>query len=136
MGQKTNPKAFRLVTTEKHLSNWYSTKENYSIALQDDYIVRENVQKIFNEYLTLSNIEISRRKSEYVKNQIVDIRIFALFPRAKEMYKKVISYFEKVQDTRIQKALTLLINRKAKLTPFVSLLLKRLSSKLTSQLQK
>jgi len=29
MGQKTHPKGFRLVTTQKHLSEWYSDKKNY-----------------------------------------------------------------------------------------------------------
>ncbi len=136
MGQKTSPKAFRLVTTEKHLSNWYSTKASYAEALKDDYLVRQNVKNIFGEYLVLSNIEISRRKAENLNDQLVNIKAYALFPRSKEMYKKVISYFEKINDPRIQKALNLLINRKARLTPFVSLLLKRLSFKLIAQLQK
>ncbi len=136
MGQKTNPKAFRLVTTEKHLSNWYSTKENYSESLKDDYFVRQNVKKIFSEYLVLSNIEISRRGAEKTHDHLVDIKAFALFPRAREMYKKVISYFEKIQNRKVQRALALLINKKARLTPFVSLLLKRLSFKLVKELQK
>lgn len=136
MGQKTNPKAFRLVTTEKHLSTWYSGKKNYSEVLKDDYLVRQNIKKTFDEYLVLSNIEVHRKKADSLDNQLVDIKVYSLFPRAKEMYRKVINYFEKIKDPSIQKALYLLINKKAKLAPFVSLLLKRLSLEVISDLQK
>ena len=35
MGQKTHPKGFRLVTTQKHLSEWYSDKLNYSGLMEE-----------------------------------------------------------------------------------------------------
>ncbi len=136
MGQKTNPKAFRLVTTEKHLSTWYSKKGVYSKVLEEDFLARQTAQKIFDNFLVLSNIEILRKNSENLNNQIVHIKIHSLFPRSKEMYRKVISYFEKIEDSNIQKALALLVNKKAKLTPFVNLLLKHLSLELISELQK
>ncbi len=136
MGQKTNPKAFRLVTTEKHLSAWYSNKELYSQVIKDDFVVRQKTEEIFKNFLTISKIQITRRNSESISNQIIQIKVSVLFPRAKDMYRKVIAYFEKIDDINLKKALALLINKKAKLTPFVVLLLKHLSRDLIQDLQR
>ena len=58
MGQKTHPKGFRLVTTQKHLSEWYGTKTNYSNLLEEDYFIREKVNSSFEEFLSISKVEI------------------------------------------------------------------------------
>ncbi len=136
MGQKTNPKAFRLVTTENHLSRWYSNKQLYSEILEDDYFVREKTVEIFEKFFVLSSLEIFRKNSESRDKQIVKIKLNALFPRSKEMYRKIISYFEGNDDPRVQKALNLLANKKVKLKPFVLYLLRCLSLDLISILQK
>lgn len=136
MGQKTNPKAFRLVTTEKHLSTWYSNKNIYSEVLKEDYLARQHIEKVFENFLVLSKIEILRRGGENTKAHSVRLKVFSLFPRSKDMYRKVIAYFEKINDENLQKALALLINKKAKLLPFVKLLLKRLSFDLIAELEK
>ncbi len=136
MGQKTNPKAFRLVTTEKHLSSWCSNKQVYSQSLAEDFLARNITNKIFQDYLTLSKVEISRKHSESKENQHVIIRVSALFPRAKDMYRKVISYFEKIDDTNLKQALYLLVNKKGRLTPFVRLLLRRLAREAVREMQR
>ena len=89
MGQKTHPKGFRLVTTQRHLSEWYSDKKNYSTLMEEDYFIRSKVDEFFNEFLSISKIEINRINQDVETNEYVNITIHALFPRAKDMYRKV-----------------------------------------------
>jgi small subunit ribosomal protein S3 len=60
VGQKTHPKGFRLVTTQSHLSQWYSNKKAYSTLIEEDFFVREKVTEFFAEFLSISQIEINR----------------------------------------------------------------------------
>ena len=50
MGQKTHPRGFRLITTEKHLSNWYSSKAKYPSLIEEDFDIRKTVTKNFEEF--------------------------------------------------------------------------------------
>ena len=93
MGQKTHPKGFRLVTTQKHLSNWYGNKFLYSSLIEEDSFIRLKINEFFKDYLTISKIEISRIPQEEEAKDHVNITINALYPRAKEMSKKVNKYF-------------------------------------------
>ena len=54
MGQKTHPKAFRLVTTQKHLSEWYGTKVSYPALIEEDFFIREKIHSSFQEFLSIS----------------------------------------------------------------------------------
>ncbi len=123
MGQKTHPKAFRLVTTQKHLSEWYGTKGIYPTLIEEDYFIRQKIQQHFAEFLSISKIEITRMNQEMETKEYVKITINALFPRAKEMYRKVNKYF--TESTTNSKITTLLNNSKGNLKRFTSLLLKR-----------
>jgi small subunit ribosomal protein S3 len=123
MGQKTHPKAFRLVTTQKHLSQWYSNKLSYSNLIEEDYFIREKIEQNFSKFLTISRIEISRISPETADKKYVNVTILALFPRAKEMYRKVGKYF--TENLENSKALSLLNNTKGNLKKFTTLLLKR-----------
>lgn len=125
MGQKTHPKGFRLVTTQKHLSNWYGTKFNYSSLINEDYFVRSKVHEFFTEILSISKIEINRINQEKDTKEYVNITINALFPRAKEMYRKVTKYFTENVDLTNSKNIAALTNSKGNLKRFTSLLLKR-----------
>lgn len=125
MGQKTHPKGFRLVTTQKHLSNWYSNKLNYSSLIEEDFFIRAKVNEKFDDFLSISKIEINRINQESEKNEYVNITIHALFPRSKEMYKKVNRYFQENAESNSQKTLSLLQNSKGNLKRFTSFLLKR-----------
>jgi small subunit ribosomal protein S3 len=120
VGQKTHPKAFRLVTTQKHLSEWYSNKFSYSKLIKEDYFVREEINKNFKDFLSISKVEMKRISQENTEKQYVNIIIYALFPRAKEMSKKVGKYF--IENS---KTLSLLNNGKGVLKKFTTLLLKR-----------
>jgi small subunit ribosomal protein S3 len=123
VGQKTHPKGFRLVTTQKHLSDWYSDKLNYPSLLEEDYFIRLKVEDVFKEFLSISKIEINRIAQNSETNEYVNITIHALFPRAKDMYRKVTKYFTETNDG--SKAISLLNNSKGNLQRFTSLLLKR-----------
>jgi small subunit ribosomal protein S3 len=128
VGQKTHPKGFRLVTTQKHLSNWYSNKLTYSSLIEEDFLIRETSENYFKDFLSISKIEISRSGQENEEKEYVNITINALFPRAKEMYRKVSKYFTDsglLSDSTSQKSLAILNNTKGNLKKFTGLLLKR-----------
>lgn len=123
MGQKTNPKGFRLITTQTHLSEWYSNKLNYPALLEEDYLIRSKVDDFFKEFLSISKVEINRINQNNESQEYVNITIHALFPRAKDMYRKVTKYF--AETTENPKAISILNNSKGNLKRFTTLLLKR-----------
>jgi small subunit ribosomal protein S3 len=125
VGQKTHPKGFRLVTTQKHLSEWYSNKKNYSTLMEEDYFIRSKVDEFFKEFLSISKVEINRINQEMETQEYVNITIHALFPRAKDMYRKVAKYFTETTENTNPKAASILNNSKGSLKRFTTLLLKR-----------
>jgi|TARA_B110000977_G_scaffold201808_1_gene298835 small subunit ribosomal protein S3 len=125
VGQKTHPKGFRLVTTQDHLSKWYSNKLVYPSLIEEDFLIRSKVNEFFNEFLTISKIEINRISQDIDQKEYVNITIHALFPRAKEMYRKVTKYFTETTESTNPKTLSVLNNSKGTLKRFTSLLLKR-----------
>nr|YP_009545272.1 ribosomal protein S3 [Synura uvella]AYO28426.1 ribosomal protein S3 [Synura uvella] len=125
MGQKTHPKGFRLVTTQKHLSKWYGNKFLYSNLIEEDYFIRLKVDEFFSEMLSISKIEINRINQETETKEYVNITINALFPRAKEMYRKVPKYFTDNLENSNSKTLANLNNSKGNLKLFTTLLFKQ-----------
>ena len=63
MGQKIHPIGFRLGITQEHRSRWFAAK-NYPELLQEDYKIRQYVQK------TLNNAGISAVKIDRKADQI------------------------------------------------------------------
>lgn len=135
MGQKTNPKGFRLVTTQKHLSDWYSTEKEYSTLLEEDFLIRSKVNEFLNDFLSISKVEINRIQQDSDQKEYVNITIHALFPRAKEMSRKVNKFFSETDKESSQKTLTLLNSSKGTLKRFTSLLLNRTIRKLIRYFQ-
>lgn len=135
MGQKTHPKGFRLVTTQEHLSKWYSDKLTYPKLIEEDFLIRSKVENKFEEFLSISKVEINRITQDIDRKEYVNITIHALFPRAKEMYKKVTSYFVETGESKDSKVLSVLNNSKGNLKRFTSLLLKRSIRTLIRELQ-
>jgi small subunit ribosomal protein S3 len=45
MGQKIHPIGFRLGITQEHRSRWYADTRKYSEVLQEDYIIRQHIEK-------------------------------------------------------------------------------------------
>lgn len=125
MGQKTHPKGFRLVTTQDHLSKWYSNKLVYPSLIEEDFLIRSKADELFKEFLSISKIEINRISQDIDQKEYVNITIHALFPRAKDMYRKVTKYFTETTDGSNPKTVSLLNNSKGTLKRFTSLLLKR-----------
>jgi small subunit ribosomal protein S3 len=130
VGQKTHPKGFRLITTEKHLSNWYSKKSIYPSLIEEDFLIRLKSEELFKEFLSISKIEITRtaqqeKQQDENQKEYVNISINALFPRAKEMYRKVPKYFLEKIEKPTQKTISILNNPKGSLKRFTGLLLKQ-----------
>jgi small subunit ribosomal protein S3 len=135
VGQKTHPKGFRLVTTQDHLSKWYSNKLNYPALIEEDFLIRTQAEAIFEEFLSISKIEINRITQDIDQKEYVNITIHALFPREKEMYRKVTKYFTETTEDSNPKTLSILNNSKGNLKRFTSLLLKRNIRNLIRNLQ-
>ena len=136
MGQKTHPKAFRLVTTQKHLSEWYATKSTYSKLIEEDYFIRQKTTEYFQEFLTISKIEINRVIQGDANKEYTQIVIHSLFPRSKEMSRKVSKYFTEQIENLSPKMLSILNNLKGHLKPFTLLLLRSNSRNLVRLLQR
>jgi small subunit ribosomal protein S3 len=64
VGQKIHPIGFRLGITQEHRSRWYADAKRYPELLQEDYKIRQYVEK------TLSNAGISEVKIERKADQI------------------------------------------------------------------
>ena len=60
MGQKVHPFGFRLGRTQKHLSNWYALRKNYSKYLFEDRMLRQELYEYYGQ-VALSTIEIHRK---------------------------------------------------------------------------
>ncbi|RZL51195.1 MAG: 30S ribosomal protein S3 [Pedobacter sp.] len=88
MAQKTHPKGFRLIAKQKHLSTWYSNKFEYSKFLKKDYFIREIITSQFKGLLNIAEIEIHRVPKNEKEDSVV-VTLHALYPRAKEMYRKL-----------------------------------------------
>ena len=125
MGQKTHPKGFRLVSTQDHLSKWFGSKFLYPSLIEEDYFIRSKIHESFKDFLSISKINIDRIPQETQTNEHVNITINALYPRAKEMSRKVTKYFSDNNDTQNSKTISSITSGKGTLKRFTTLLLKR-----------
>lgn len=125
MGQKTHPKGFRLVSTQDHLSKWFGNKFLYPSLIEEDYFIRSKIHEFFNDFLSISKINIDRIPQESEVNEHVNITINALYPRAKEMSRKVTKYFNENTETQNSKTISNIASGKGTLKRFTTLLLKR-----------
>lgn len=134
MGQKTHPKGFRLVTTQKHLSTWYSSKNDYSKLINEDFTVRKETLIKFNDFLTLSEIKIDRTPQEGKDKEYVKILIRSLYPRAKETFRKLSAYSEIFKTKDNENPLSDFKKAKGNLKKYTMLILKRKSRSLLRHL--
>lgn len=72
MGQKTHPLGFRLGITQKHRSSWFELKEFYPSTLEEDYKIRQYLEKNLSG-AGISKIEINR-KSDQIELEIYTSR--------------------------------------------------------------
>ncbi|MGQ4645844.1 30S ribosomal protein S3 [Lyngbya aestuarii] len=73
MGQKIHPIGFRLGITQEHRSRWFADTKRYPELLQEDYKIRQYVEK------TLNNAGISEIRVERKADQI-DLEIHTARP--------------------------------------------------------
>ena len=132
MGQKTHPKGFRLVTTQKHLSEWYSDKASYPSLIEEDYFIRTKINELFSTSLSISHVEINRIIKTSQQDEYVQIVLHSLFPRAKEVSRKVSNYFTESEN----KGLSSVVISKKNLKGFTALLLKQTIRQFTRLLEK
>jgi small subunit ribosomal protein S3 len=140
MGQKTNPKGFRLITTQSHLSNWYSNnKVAYSSLIEEDYALRKKIVEDFSKVLSIADIDITRGTNDIKKEGKVYtyITIHALYPRARDIQKILVKNFSEsekalslkynepiiLMQDNLKEAFCLLLNQK------ISLLTRALNNK-------
>ena len=93
MGQKINPKGFRLITTQKYFSNFYNNKFAYPTIIAEDDLIRNQIIKLFNESLILSSIQINRTQKLNNEAEFVNIKINLLYPRKKQADNFIFTYF-------------------------------------------
>ncbi len=60
MGQKTDPRGFRLVVTKDWSSRWYANSKNFSTLLLEDIKIREYLTKKYGRRAALGRILIER----------------------------------------------------------------------------
>ncbi len=60
MGQKVNPNSFRLQVHKNWSSRWFAGKRDFAKWLEEDYKIRELIEKRFAARPTIGNIEIER----------------------------------------------------------------------------
>lgn len=65
MGQKIHPVGFRLGITQEHRSRWYADTRKYSEVLQEDYIIRQHIEKDKTlETAGISKVTIERKADQ------------------------------------------------------------------------
>ena len=58
MGQKVNPVGFRLGMGQRHATQWYTNPSNYAWLLDQDYKIRQHIQKQFPDSRTESEANL------------------------------------------------------------------------------
>ena len=94
MGQKVNPKLFRLVDNKDFLSSWFSNKINYSNLLKEDQFIRNTISNTLLNILMLSKIKIDRIITDSTCNkEYTLIKIYTLYPREKDIISNINKYY-------------------------------------------
>ena len=63
MGYKINPTGLRLGITQEHRSKWFATSKTYPILLQEDYKIRNFIQKKYSS-AGISDVLIARKADQ------------------------------------------------------------------------
>lgn len=109
MGQKINPKGFRLLTTQKYLSNFYNSKFIYSTIIKEDYEIRNKIEKFLKKnFIKFSTIEINRIENNQASTKYVHIIINLLYPRKKQASNLISMYLSNFEENNETKKLILL----------------------------
>lgn len=108
MGQKINPKGFRLVTTQKYLSNFYNSKFIYSTIIKDDFEIRNKIENFLKKNsIKFSTIEINRIENNKISSEYAHIVINLLYPRKKQAHNLIVAYLSVFEENNEIKKLIL-----------------------------
>lgn len=136
MGQKTNPKSLRLITTQTHLSQWHSPKTAYKNLIKEDWLIREQLRNALKNFLTIADIKITRHTLDCSQKENVHIRVCALHPEINLMHKKVSRFFDLQRDLQIDKAMINSLMLPEHLKIFTNLILEHTTLSLLRNLTK
>ena len=100
MGQKTRPLGFRLGITQKHRSSWFELKEFYPSTLEEDYKIRQHLEKSLSG-AGISKIEINR-KSDQIELEIHTSRPGVIVGRSGSNIEKLKEELSKILKTNRQ----------------------------------
>jgi len=92
------------------LSTWYSSKLQYPTLIEEDYFLRSKIHEVLGEILSISKIEIERIIQESNTNEFVILKIHALFPRAKDISRKIPTYLNNNQEKQEEETTKNLLN--------------------------
>nr|QPZ50830.1 ribosomal protein S3 [Primula merrilliana]USG57481.1 ribosomal protein S3 [Primula wannanensis] len=82
MGQKINPLGFRLGTTQRHHSVWFSQPKNYSEGLDEDKKIRDYIKNYVQNNMRISSgIEGIARIEIQKRIDLIQVRIYMGFPK-------------------------------------------------------
>ena len=108
MGQKINPKGFRLVTTQKYLSNFYNSKFIYPTIIKNDFEIRNKIENFLKENsIKFSTIEINQIENNQISSKYVHILINLLYPRKKQAHSLITTYLSVFEENNEIKKLIL-----------------------------
>nr|UZC37010.1 ribosomal protein S3 [Pteridophyllum racemosum] len=82
MGQKINPLGFRLGTTQRHHSFWFTKPKNYSKSLQEDQKIRDYIKNYVHKNMGISSDATAITRIEILKiMDVIEVRISTGLPR-------------------------------------------------------
>jgi small subunit ribosomal protein S3 len=86
MGQKVNPIIYRLKNKNIDLySTWIQNSKKFSQTITNDYKLRKQITKRFSSLGNTLDIYISRNSSFLSTNNLINIKIIAIYPKEKEI---------------------------------------------------
>lgn len=114
MGQKVHPLGFRLQTTQKTRSNWFTSFKNYPTFLEEDLLIRQYLQEK-NKQTGISKIEIRRNgKGDKVEVEIHTARPGLLVGQSgttlSETYKNLQKIIATNNKTNIEKTVIIKVS--------------------------
>ena len=71
MGQKIDPRGFRLVVTKDWSSRWYANTSNFASTLLEDVKIREYVMKKFGRRASIGRVLIERPAKNIKVKEII-----------------------------------------------------------------
>jgi small subunit ribosomal protein S3 len=119
MGQKVNPRGFRIGISENHSSTWFANPRNYKELLETDYFLRQQTLKEFQKTPQLKDIPIAKIEvdcislpltsvNHYKKKELSYIQLKIYTPDLSLIYAQDKSFLKKLCSSLRKKVKTLI----------------------------